>query len=98
MRPGDCGRKDQILQPTRVVAQGTGLKPGHFTSRAGRSRKASGHDAVLRVLRIARNAADAVGAARPKGKIFRHPRPGKALRSREQIGPGTDSRLPDHAI
>ena len=70
MRPGDCGRKDQILQPTRVGAQGPGLKPGHFTSRAGRSRKASGHDAVLRVLRMARNAADAADATRPKGDNF----------------------------
>jgi hypothetical protein len=70
MRPGDCGRKDQILRPTRVVAQGTGFEPGHFTSRTGRSRMASGHDALLRVLRMARNAADAVDSARSKGGDF----------------------------
>jgi hypothetical protein len=44
--------------------------PGHFTSRAGHSRKASGHKAVLRILRVARNAADAARSARPKGENF----------------------------
>jgi hypothetical protein len=47
-----------------------GHTPGHFTSRAGRSRKASGHDAVLRVLRMARNAAGAADTARPKSRNF----------------------------
>jgi len=27
MRPGDYGRKDQILQPTRIAAQGKALNP-----------------------------------------------------------------------
>jgi len=70
--------------------------PGHFTSRAGRSRKASGHDAVLRVLRMARNAADAADAARPKGEIFQHHRLCEAPRSRGQTEPGVRNRMPAH--
>ena len=62
-------RKTQLAADRRGHTQ-TGPLPGHFTSRAGRSRKASGHDAVLRVLRMARNAADAAGSARPKGENF----------------------------
>jgi hypothetical protein len=64
-------RTDAALAMIRSLStMRSGLHPGHFTSRAGRSRKAPGHDAVLQVLRMDRNAADAADAARPKGENF----------------------------
>ena len=85
------------------TAAGTGAdrarrSPGHFTSCAGRNRKASGHDAVLPVLRMARNAADAADVARPKGGNFQHRRPRNVFRSLGQTGPGAVNRPPDYDI
>jgi hypothetical protein len=54
----------EITMPSKLP------QPGHFTSRGGCSRKASGHEAVLVVQPMARNAADAARSARPKGEYF----------------------------
>jgi hypothetical protein len=98
MRPGDCGRKDQILQPTRIAAQGRGFIPDiSRVEPAAAARRRAMTPYCEYCEWPATQRMRSAWLARRVG-IFQHHRLRKGLRSREQTELDAGGRLPDHVI